>query len=92
MPKKLYVGGLPWAVTSDELESIFQEHGSVLNAFVVQDRDTGRSKGFGFVEFENNEAANQAMDALNGSDVGGRTITVNEARERQARPHREDSY
>ena len=89
MSNKLYVGGLPWSTTSDELQGLFESYGPIVNAFVVHDRETGRSKGFGFVEFDNADSANQAMDAMNGADVGGRTITVNEARERQPRPRRE---
>lgn len=85
MTRKLYVGGLPWAVSSEQLHTLFQDYGSIVNAFVVQDRETGRSRGFGFVEFENPEDATSARDAMNGKDVEGRTITVNEAHERRPR-------
>ncbi|QDU60851.1 hypothetical protein Pan216_17030 [Planctomycetes bacterium Pan216] len=85
MPKKLYVGGLPWSVTSEELEQYFSAHGTVLSATVIKDRETGRSRGFGFVEMDSREEADQAIETLNGSSMNGRTITVNEARERERR-------
>ncbi len=87
---KLFVGGLPFATTDDELSQLFGAHGTVSYAKVVTDRDTGRSKGFGFVEFENDEEGKAAEKALNGSDVGGRNITVNEARPREERPRNND--
>jgi cold-inducible RNA-binding protein len=83
---KLFVGGLPFSTTDEELSQMFADHGTVASAVVVKDRDTGRSKGFGFVEFENDEEGKAAEKALNGSDVGGRSITVNEARPREDRP------
>lgn len=86
---KLFVGGLPFATTDDELKDIFSAHGTVASAVVVKDRDTGRSKGFGFVEFESDDEGKAAESALNGSDLGGRSITVNEARPREERPRRE---
>lgn len=82
MSKKLFVGGLPWSVTSEELQDLFAPHGDVLDAVVIKDRETGRSRGFGFVEFEDDAAADAAVRALNNSSLGGRTITVNEANER----------
>jgi len=82
MGTRLYVGNLPFDTTASELESLFQAHGSVNEASVVEDRDTGRSRGFGFVEMSNSEEANQAIEALNGSDFHGRPLTVNEARPR----------
>ena len=85
MGKKLYVGNLAWAVTSSDLEKLFSEHGQVVSAQVVQDRETGRSKGFGFVEMANDQEAQAAMDALNGKQHGGRGLTVNEARPRDDR-------
>lgn len=81
MAKKLFVGGLPWSTTSDELQSLFESHGIVVNAFIVKDRETGRSKGFGFVEMD--DGADEAVAALDGSDLGGRTIRVDVARERE---------
>ena len=83
--KKLYVGGLPYSVTEDQLRDIFVEHGTVESATVITDRMTGRSKGFGFVEMSSQEEAQAAMDKLNGTDLEGRNITVNEAKPRQPR-------
>lgn len=85
MGKKIYVGNLPWSTTSAELEQMFSEHGAVRSAEVISDRETGRSRGFGFVEMETEEGMNQAVQALNGRDIGGRPLTVNEARERTPR-------
>lgn len=83
MSKKIYVGNLPWATTSSDLEAIFQEYGDVTSAEVIMDRETGRSRGFGFVQMPSNEAADAAMNALNGKDMNGRPLVVNEARERE---------
>ncbi len=83
MSKKIYVGNLPWATTSSDLEAIFQEFGDVTSAEVIMDRETGRSRGFGFVQMPSNEAADAAMNALNGKDMSGRPLVVNEARERE---------
>ncbi len=88
---KLFVGGLPFATTDDELKELFSAHGTVTSAKVITDRETGRSKGFGFVEFENDDEGKAAEKALNGTDVGGRSITVNEARPREERPRRDFS-
>lgn len=77
---KLYVGGLPYSTTDDELAELFAQHGTVASAKVIVDRDTNRSKGFGFVEFENDDEGKAAEKAMEGYDVGGRTIKVNEAR------------
>ena len=82
---KLFVGGLPFATTDDELKELFSAHGSVASATVVRDRDSGRSKGFGFVEFESEDEGKAAQTALNGSDMGGRTITVDAARPKENR-------
>lgn len=82
MTKKIYIGNLPYSATSDELRVMFEEHGAVQSAQVITDRDTGRSKGFGFVEMSDDQEAQKAIDALNGIDIGGRTLTVNEARPR----------
>jgi RNA recognition motif-containing protein len=86
MGRRIYVGNLPWSTTSAELASMFGEHGGVRNAEVISDRETGRSRGFGFVEMESDEAMETAIAALNGRDMGGRALTVNEARERTPRP------
>ncbi len=85
MNKKLYVGGLPYAVTEDKLQEIFSAHGSVESARVITDRFTGRSRGFGFVEMSSEEEAQTAIDSLNGSDLEGRSLTVNEARPQENR-------
>ncbi|HVO86653.1 MAG TPA: RNA-binding protein [Candidatus Binatia bacterium] len=82
---KLFVGGLPFATTDDELREAFAVHGTVASATVVRDRDTGRSKGFGFVEFENDDEGKAAETKLNGSELGGRTITVAQARPKEER-------
>ena len=82
---KLFVGGLPFATTDDELNQLFASHGTVASATVVRDRDSGRSKGFGFVEFESDDEGKAAEKALNGSEVGGRSISVAEARPREER-------
>jgi RNA recognition motif-containing protein len=88
---KLFVGGLPFSTTDDELSEAFAAHGKVASAKVITDRDTGRSKGFGFVEFEDEKEGKAAESALNGKEFGGRTITVNEARPREERPKRDFS-
>lgn len=82
----IYVGNLAYGVSDNELEAAFQMHGEVSRATVITDRDTGRSKGFGFVEMPNNEEAEAAIEALNGMPLKGREIRVNEARERTERP------
>ena len=83
MAKKLYVGNLSYQVDSSELEQLFGAHGQVLSAQIINDRDTGRSKGFGFVEMSSDSEAQAAIDKLNGQDYGGRPMTVNEARPQQ---------
>jgi RNA recognition motif-containing protein len=80
MGKKLYVGNLGYGVTDSELQEMFQAHGSVQSAQIIMDRDTGRSKGFGFVEMGSDQEAQAAIAALNGKETGGRALTVNEAR------------
>lgn len=85
MAKKLYVGNLPYGISSSDLERVFQEYGSVESAQVITDRDTGRSKGFGFVEMRNDQEAQGAIQGLNGQDFNGRPLTVNEARPREER-------
>ncbi|HSX18156.1 MAG TPA: RNA-binding protein [Candidatus Saccharimonadales bacterium] len=80
---KLFVGGLPFSTTDDELKELFAAHGAVASATVVRDRDSGRSKGFGFVEFENDEEGKAAQTALNGSEFGGRNISVDMARPKE---------
>lgn len=85
MSKKMYVGNLAWSVTSEDLQELFAAHGAVTSAEVIKDRETGRSRGFGFVEMENQQEMEAAIQALNGYDLGGRPLTVNEARERAPR-------
>ena len=85
MSKRIYVGNLPWSTTSSELQELFSAHGAVTSADVITDRETGRSRGFAFVEMESDEGGNAAIEALNGQDVGGRALVVNEAREREPR-------
>ncbi len=89
MAMKLYVGGLPYSVDDKQLEEFFAEHGKVVSAVVIQDRETNRSKGFGFVEMENDDEAKKAIETLDKSDMGGRSITVNEARPKEDRPRRD---
>lgn len=88
MAKKLFVGGLPYSVTDRQLEELFSQVGVVSSATVITDRETGRSKGFGFVEFENDGEADEAIKKLNETEVEGRKITVNVARPREERPAR----
>jgi RNA recognition motif-containing protein len=83
MGKKLYVGNLNYEVTDSALEALFAAHGTVQSAQVIMDRDTGRSKGFGFVEMGSDAEAQAAIAALNGSQQGGRSLTVNEARPKE---------
>jgi RNA recognition motif-containing protein len=80
MGKKLYVGNLGYGVTDSDLTKMFEPHGTVQSAQVIMDRDTGRSKGFGFVEMGSDQEAQAAIAAMNGQDAGGRALTVNEAR------------
>lgn len=82
---KIYVGNLPFQTTEDELRGMFEQHGEVSSASLVMDRETGRPRGFGFVEMQNDEQARAAMNALNGANVGGRDLVVNEARPREDR-------
>jgi RNA recognition motif-containing protein len=85
MGKKLYVGNMGYDVDNAALEQMFAAHGTVESAQVITDRDTGRSKGFGFVEMNSGEEATAAINALNGKDHGGRSLTVNEAKPREDR-------
>src|SRR3954463_8673910 len=86
MGSKLYVGNLPYTTTSTDLEQLFGQHGAVQSAEVISDRETGRSKGFGFVQMGSDDEAQAAIAALNGQDFGGRHLTVNEAKPREDRP------
>ncbi len=86
MAKRIYVGGLPYSATEQDLENLFASSGTVKEVSVVTDRYTGQAKGFGFVEMENDSEAESAINALNGTMMGGRTLTVNEAKPREDRP------
>jgi len=88
MAKKLYVGGLPYTTTNDELKDAFSKAGTVVTATVITDKFSGRSKGFGFVEMSTDEETNAAIEMWNGKDFGGRTLTVNEARPLEPRAPR----
>ena len=85
---KIYVGNLPFKMTLEDLSEMFEAFGGVADAVIINDRETGRSKGFGFIEMSEDQAAKAAIDALNGKDVGGRALTVNEARLREERSRR----
>lgn len=87
--KKLFVGSLAWGTTDDTLLAHFSSVGTVASAKVVTDRETGRSRGFGFVEYENDAEADAAVEKLNNSELDGRQINVNEARPREDRPRRD---
>lgn len=89
MSKKLFVGSLAWATTDDSLQAHFASCGTVASAKVVTDRDSGRSRGFGFVEFDDDKEADAAVEKLNNSELDGRTITVNEARPKEDKPRRD---
>jgi cold-inducible RNA-binding protein len=82
MAKRLYVGNLKYSVTSEQLQELFEQFGTVISAQVLSDRDTGRSRGFGFVEMANDDEAQAAIEALDSRDLDGRRLTVNEARPR----------
>lgn len=86
--KKLYVGNIPYSLDNDSLKELFEEFGTVSSAQIIEDRDTGRSKGFAFVEMSNTSEAQAAIDAMNGKEVDGRSLTVNEARPRVERSDR----
>lgn len=89
MAYKLFVGSLAWATDDASLEAAFSEFGKVVSATVIKDRDSGRSKGFGFVEFENEEEGKAAEAGMNGKELDGREIVVNEARPREDKPRRD---
>ncbi len=88
MAKKLFVGGLPYGINDSKLEEMFAEIGTVASATVITDRDSGQSKGFGFVEMENDKEADEAIKKLNETEMEGRRITVNVARPKEERPRR----
>jgi len=86
MSKRIYVGGLPFKTTEEEMNALFATYGQVTSAKLITDKYSGQSRGFGFVEMPNDEEAIAAMEKLNGSDFGGRKLTINEARPMEARP------
>ncbi len=86
--KNIYVGNLPFQLTEEELRELFAQYGDVTAARIIRDRDTQRSRGFGFVEMPNDEEAERAISSLNGSSLKGRALRVNEAQPRPARPRR----
>src|SRR5512140_2752881 len=92
MGNKLYVGNLPYSVRDSDLEQAFSQFGSVTSAKVMMERDTGRSKGFGFVEMGSDAEAQAAITGMNGQPLGGRSVVVNEARPMEARPPRSGGY
>ena len=92
MGNKLYVGNLPYSVRDEDLQQAFSEFGSVSSAKVMMERDTGRSKGFGFVEMGSDAEAQAAINGMNGQSLGGRSVTVNEARPMEARPPRTGGF
>ena len=92
MGSKLYVGNLNYEVTGSDLEQLFAQHGTVQSAEVIADRDTGRSKGFGFVQMGSDAEAQAAISALNGQEHNGRALTVNEAKPREDRPRTGGGY
>ncbi len=92
MGNKLYVGNLPYTVRDEDLQQAFSAYGSVNSAKVMMERDTGRSKGFGFVEMGSDAEAQAAISGMNGQSLGGRSVTVNEARPMEARPPRSGGY
>ena len=91
MAKKLYVGNLPYEATEDELKNIFAQAGAVETANIITDKFSGRSKGFGFIEMSDDAEAQKAIETLNGTEIGGRSIVVNEARPMEERKPRDDS-
>jgi RNA recognition motif-containing protein len=86
LSNKVYVGNLSYDMTDQDVESLFSQHGTVQSTQIIMDRDTGRSKGFGFVEMATQEEAQAAISALHGQQINGRALTVNEARPREERP------
>ncbi|ATD80428.1 MULTISPECIES: RNA recognition motif domain-containing protein [Desulfovibrio] len=87
MATSIYVGNLPWSATEDAVRDLFSAHGDPISVKLISDRETGRARGFGFVEMEDDEAQN-AISALNGMDFGGRALRVNKAEERRPAPRR----
>jgi len=91
MYMNIYVGNLPFDISEDELSEVFTEFGAVSSTKIIQDRETGRSKGFGFIEMDNDDEAQEAIKSLNGNSVKGRDIKVNESKPREERPRRDNN-
>ena len=89
---EIYVGNLPWSTSDQDLADAFGAYGNVEKASIISDRHSGRSKGFGFVTMNDDDEANKAIEAMNGSEMGGRNLKVNEARPREDRPPRQDNW
>ncbi len=89
---EIYVGNLPWSTSDQDLTDAFGAFGSVEKASIISDRNSGRSKGFGFVTMNDSEEANKAIEGMNGTDMGGRALKVNEARPREDRPPRQSNW
>lgn len=87
MAKSIYVGNLPWSATEEQVQTLFADYGNVISVKLVSDRETGRARGFGFVEMDDNDAV-KAIEALDNTNFGGRTLRVNEAKPRAPRPPR----
>ena len=83
MEKKLFVGGIAWATTEEQLREVFAEHGEIKDLIIIKDRETGRSKGYGFVTMADEESGKNAMEQINGKEIDGRTLRVDEATERK---------
>tara|TARA_A100001011_G_C13935635_1_gene684991 strand:+ start:26 stop:289 length:264 start_codon:yes stop_codon:yes gene_type:complete len=83
MEKKLFVGGIAWATTEEQLREVFGEHGEIKDLIIIKDRETGRSKGYGFVTMADEESGKNAMEQINGKEIDGRTLRVDEATERK---------
>ena len=92
MSKKIYVGNLPFSATESDLRSLFETHGAIASVDVITDRETGRARGFGFVEMEEENSAAIAIRALDGTDMGGRSLRVNEAQDKRSGRSRRDRY
>ena len=89
---EIYVGNLPWSASDQDLTDAFSSYGNVEKASIITDRNSGRSKGFGFVTMNDADEANKAIEAMNGTDFGGRPLKVNEARPREDRPPRQSNW
>jgi RNA recognition motif-containing protein len=92
MATRIYVGGMPYSATDQDLENLFTTHGAVVSATVITDKYTGQAKGFGFVEMSTDAEAETAINTLNGTQMGGRTLTVNAAKPREERPRNSGGY